>query len=98
MEGRHVRGKSHGLQTKEEMANVVTHAVGIVFSIFALGLMCSRALASGDQVRLVSCVVYGFSMLFLYSASTFRRPSCKLLCFDWGAQSESGAQAIFAYS
>ena len=58
------------LQAKEERANAITHAVGIVLSIVALITLVRMALLWGTTWHLVSYSIYGASMIMLYSAST----------------------------
>lgn len=52
---------------KEELANTITHGVGVVFSIFALILMI---LKSNNTISLTSSLLYGISMLLLYFSSS----------------------------
>lgn len=53
---------------REEVASLVTHAIGVVFSIAALGVMLY--LSAGDLLQTVSAVVFGSSLILLYSSST----------------------------
>lgn len=53
---------------REEVASMVTHAVGIAFSVGALVTML--VLAAGDSLKMVSAVVFGMSLIVLYSSST----------------------------
>lgn len=53
---------------REEVASLVTHAVGVVFSIAALFIMVF--LSMGDALKLISAVVFGISLVLLYSSST----------------------------
>jgi hemolysin III len=53
---------------REEVANAVTHAAGLAFSVCALiGMLW---LSLGDGVRLVSAAVFGVSLVMLYLSST----------------------------
>ena len=54
---------------KEEQYNVITHALGIVLSIVALVLLL---IFDGEKspFSTLGIILYAFSMLFLYSAST----------------------------
>ncbi len=56
--------------TREEIANAVTHGVGIVLGITGLVLMIVLASERGDAALMASCIVFGASMVLLYSAST----------------------------
>ncbi|MGB0496422.1 MAG: PAQR family membrane homeostasis protein TrhA [Kangiellaceae bacterium] len=52
----------------EELANAISHGIGAVFGLFALIIM---VMASGENFnKLVSSVVYGGSIILLFSAST----------------------------
>jgi hemolysin III len=53
---------------REEVASLVTHAIGVVFSIAALGVMLY--LSAGELLKTVSAVVFGTSLILLYSSST----------------------------
>jgi hemolysin III len=55
----------------EELANSVTHAVGMVLSIAGLYELVRIAGASGSSLHALACVVYGVSLVLLYTASTF---------------------------
>ncbi len=56
--------------TGEEIANSVTHAVGIVLSIAGLAVLASLASVFGTVWHIVSCSIYGASQIMLYTAST----------------------------
>lgn len=53
---------------REEVASLLTHSAGVLFSIAALAVML--VLADGDPLKLVSAAVFGLSLLLLYSSST----------------------------
>ena len=53
---------------REEVASLVTHAAGVVFSVVALLVMW--ALSAGDALKVVSATVFGISLVLLYSSST----------------------------
>lgn len=64
----------------EEIANAVTHGVGALLAVTALVLMVARA---NDTWSLVAGIVYGASLILLYTASTlyhsFPRPRAKAI-------------------
>lgn len=61
--------RSHLCDThREEVASMVTHAAGIVFSVGALVAML--VLAWGDATEVVSATVFGLSLVVLYGSST----------------------------
>lgn len=79
------------LERYEEIANTVSHAVGVGFSIAGLVLLVVRAALYGDAWQVVSFSVYGTSLILLYLASTlyhgFRSPRLKAIfrIFDHAA-------------
>jgi hemolysin III len=54
----------------EEIANSITHGIGIVLAIAALALMTSFASLHGDAWHVVGCSVFGAALIVLYTAST----------------------------
>lgn len=60
--GRYSRG--------EEIANSITHGIGIVFAISALAILASYASLYGDAWHVVSCAIFGATLILLYVAST----------------------------
>ncbi|OQX37792.1 MAG: hemolysin III family protein [Oceanospirillales bacterium LUC14_002_19_P2] len=54
----------------EEIANSLSHGLGMVFGIVALVLLVNEAVALDDTVRVTSFSIYGASMILLFLAST----------------------------
>ncbi len=54
----------------EEVANSVSHGIGAVLSAVGLGLLVWLSARYGDVWYVVSSIVYGVSLILLYSAST----------------------------
>lgn len=54
----------------EEKTNIISHAIGLLFSIVGLLLMLLRAGGSGDVMRIVGAAIFGASLIALYAAST----------------------------
>ena len=54
----------------EEVANSVTHGVGWLLSVCGLAILVTLAAASGGALRVVSCAVFGATLVLLYAAST----------------------------
>lgn len=54
----------------EELVNTISHGVGIVLGIVVLILSVTRSLAYKDNLTVISCVIYGLTMIILYSMST----------------------------
>ena len=55
----------------EEIWNTSTHALGIAFSISALTVLVTLASVYASAWSIVSCAIFGASMLFVYTASSF---------------------------
>lgn len=53
---------------REEVASLLTHAVGVIFGIGALAVML--VLADGSPVKVISAAVFGLSLVLLYGSST----------------------------
>ena len=66
---------------REEVANSITHGLGFVLSLAAFPVLVILAVRSGDPWRIVSCAVYGTTLVLLYASSTlyhaFRVPRVK---------------------
>ena len=54
----------------EEIANSITHGIGILLAIGGLGVLTGFASVHGDRWHVVSCSIYAATMILLYSAST----------------------------
>ncbi len=54
----------------EELANGITHGIGILFSIAGLVILIITASLHGDVWQIVSFSIFGSTMILLYSAST----------------------------
>lgn len=54
----------------EELANCVTHGVGLALSIAGFVVLVLLAWANGDAMHIASLSVYGASLVTLYAAST----------------------------
>lgn len=55
---------------KEEIANSVTHGIGVALSIVGLILLVFYSTLMGDVWRIVSFCIYGTCLILLYTAST----------------------------
>lgn len=65
--------KEHSVReysTGEEIANSISHGLGILFAIAAIPILVMRAHDDGGGIFLVAAVVYGFTMLLEYTMST----------------------------
>ncbi|MGA9335995.1 MAG: hemolysin III family protein, partial [Rudaea sp.] len=55
----------------EELANALTHALGLMLSAVGLiVLIVAARLMSAGAIAIISCAVYGASLIALYAAST----------------------------
>jgi hemolysin III len=54
----------------EEIANSVTHGVGWLLSIGGLATLVTFAAISGGTLRILSCAVFGTTLVILYTTST----------------------------
>jgi hemolysin III len=54
----------------EEIANAVTHGIGAVLGIVAFTLLVTFAVWNGGAVEIVSAIVFGTTLVLLYTAST----------------------------
>ncbi|WEM42272.1 hemolysin III family protein [Photobacterium sp. DA100] len=78
-----------GYSVTEEVANSVSHGLGMVFGIIGLVLLLMQAVSAGaDALSITSLSIYGASMILLYLASTlyhaipFERAKRALKTFD----------------
>jgi hemolysin III len=75
----------------EEIAHGITHGVGTLLAIAAMGVLMAAASSSGSAHHLVSCSIFGVSLIILYSASTlyhtiqYPRAKAVLQFFDHSA-------------
>jgi hemolysin III len=54
----------------EEIANSLTHGVGLLLSVVGLVVLIVVAALHGGAVNVVSCAIYGATLVCLYAAST----------------------------
>lgn len=54
----------------EELANSLTHGAGLILSVVGFAILLSLAVTRGSAWRIVSCAIYGSTLLCLYAAST----------------------------
>ncbi|MBY5948954.1 PAQR family membrane homeostasis protein TrhA [Photobacterium rosenbergii] len=78
-----------GYSVTEEVANSISHGLGMVFGIIGLVLLLVQAVSNGaDALSITSLSIYGASMILLYLASTlyhaipFERAKRALKTFD----------------
>ncbi len=56
---------------QEEKLNIITHALGLTFSFAGLYLLILKASRMTQITHSISLLIYGFSLIILYAASTF---------------------------
>lgn len=54
----------------EEVANCVVHGLGVVLSIGGLAMLATLATVRGDAWHIVSCSIFGATLILLYATST----------------------------
>lgn len=59
-----------GSLDREELANSITHAIGVALSLAALVILVVYAAMQGDGWKVVSFSIYGTTLVLLYTAST----------------------------
>jgi hemolysin III len=59
-----------GYSPGEEIANSITHGIGVVLAIAALGVLVIFSGRTGNIWHIVSVCVYGTTLILLYTAST----------------------------
>ena len=67
----------------DELANAITHGIGVALSVAGLAILLIMAINTGDPWRIASFTVYGVSLICMYLASTLyhsiRNPRAKYL-------------------
>ncbi|TYR79360.1 hemolysin III family protein [Priestia megaterium] len=61
---------THTFTKGEEIANAITHGIGVVLSIIGLTLLIVFSSLEGTAWHIVSFTIYGITMLLLYVSST----------------------------
>jgi hemolysin III len=54
---------------KKEITSALTHLGGAIFGVIALSLLLIEAIKAGSLIALTSFLIFGLSMIFLYSTS-----------------------------
>lgn len=62
---------SRRFSIKEEIANAISHGLGVVFGIVALTLMVVFSVKHGNVWHITSFSIFGATMIILYLSSTF---------------------------
>lgn len=66
---------------KQELANSISHAFGMLFGIIGMPILMATAIKNGNTIGLIGASIFGFSFLMVYTASTlyhgFQHPEVK---------------------
>ncbi|MCY0893591.1 MAG: hemolysin III family protein [Acidibacillus sp.] len=62
--------RTHVFTRKQELGNAVSHGLGIAFSVVALLMLIYSTVVQGNMLHIVSGIIFGATMLLLYSCST----------------------------
>jgi len=54
----------------EELANSITHGIGLVLSVAGFAVLLVFAILRGGSLQIISCAVYGSTLVCVYAAST----------------------------
>ncbi len=57
--------------TVEEFANTITHGFGLLLSVVGFAILLVLAIMHGNALLTFGCMIYGLSLVILYTASTF---------------------------
>lgn len=63
-------GSTHEFSVKEEVANSITHGIGVLLSIAALVVLIVFSSLHGTAWHVVSFTIFGATMVLLYTSST----------------------------
>ncbi|WP_353092836.1 hemolysin III family protein [Tissierella praeacuta] len=55
---------------KEEIANGITHGIGVLFGITALVILLVMSIGKGDRLSIIAFSIYGACFIFMYLSST----------------------------
>jgi hemolysin III len=61
---------TRALSIGEEIANSITHGLGLVASLAALPILLVRARSSGDPSAVLGATIFGVTLILLYATST----------------------------
>ena len=76
-----INATSLSVAIRQELANSISHGVGILFAIIAIPILLAIAAATENVAGIIGASIYGFSFLFMYTSSTlyhsFQQPNIK---------------------
>jgi len=53
-----------------ERFNSISHLIGVAVSLIGVSVLMTLAIQTGDVFKIVSCLIYGLAMVFLFAFST----------------------------
>ncbi len=62
-------------EDKEEKLNIISHGIGLLLSIIAFFLLIAKVVDYHNSIYLISVIMYGLSLIVMYTASTFYHAS-----------------------
>lgn len=77
--------------TTEELLHTITHAVGAILSLAGLLLMLNLPSVQQNTTYLMSSVIYGLSLVLMYSSSTLYHASKNIVVKNWFRQLDHAA-------
>ncbi|NCB42970.1 MAG: hemolysin III family protein [Clostridia bacterium] len=60
----------NGQSQKEEIANTITHGIGVLLAVAGSAVMVTLAFLNQNSINIVSSFIYGLSLIALYASST----------------------------
>lgn len=63
-------GEKERYTFKEELANSVTHGIGIILAIAGLAVLAAFSTLHGTVAHIVGCSIFGATLILLYATST----------------------------
>lgn len=57
-------------EKKEELANTLTHGIGVLFAVIAIPLLISNSVMHNSLEKIIGVSIYAFSFLLVFSVST----------------------------
>lgn len=58
------------LEHRQELANAITHGIGLLFALVAVPLLLTLAVPTATPLQITGVAVFGFSILAVYASST----------------------------
>src|SRR5689334_9558 len=64
------RGRDKLYSVGEEISHALTHGLGVILGIVGLVVLVAQATLHGNAWHIVSCAIFGASLVLMYTAST----------------------------